>query len=163
MVSQLLAVMFVAGLSAQQAQPPAAPAAPAADPAALSLFPVEKPPSDAELGGLTVYPTADFLTSYDAGRGQRYYLFGCTASYNELIAYYRTLLKDRGTQVYDQPPTHIFEIGRYDENRMAFPPSITIKDYTWGGLGGFLNPKPGASPERYPTVIQIVPPPATTR
>jgi len=40
---------------------------------------------------------------------------------------------------------------------MAFPPSVTIKDYTAGGTGGFLNPKPGQSPERFPTVIQIVP------
>jgi hypothetical protein len=40
---------------------------------------------------------------------------------------------------------------------MAFPPSVTIKDFTWGGSAGFLNPNKGGSPERFPTVIQIVP------
>jgi len=39
---------------------------------------------------------------------------------------------------------------------MAFPPGVTIKDYTWGGLAGYLNPRRGAKPERFPTVIQIV-------
>ena len=42
---------------------------------------------------------------------------------------------------------------------MAFAPSLTIKDYTYGGSTGFPNPKPGATPERFPTVIQIVPAP----
>ena len=143
------------------AQAPAAPAGtvPASQPAPPSLdrlFPEEKAPSEATLG-LPVYPTAVFLTSYDAGRGQRYYLYGATATFNELVAYYRTLLKDRGNQVYDQPPTHIFEVGRYNESTMAFPPSVTLKDYSAGG--GFLNPKPGAQPERFPTIIQVVPAP----
>ena len=160
MLSQLLAMsMILAGLSQQAAQPPPSAASAPAEAVAPALFPTQAPPSDAELGGLTVYPTADFLTSYDAGRGQRYYLFGCTTGYAELVAYYRTLLRTRGTEVYEQPPTYIFEVGRYDESRMAFPPSITLKDYTWGGLEGYLNPKPGASPERYPTIIQVVPPP----
>jgi hypothetical protein len=100
-----------------------------------------------------------FLTSYDAGRGQRYYLYGSATTYAELVAYYRTLLKNKGTAVYDQPATHIFEIGRYNENTMAFPPSVTIKDYTSGGGTGYLNPKPGAQPQRFSTVIQVVPAP----
>ena len=66
--------------------------------------------------GVPIYPNAVFLTSYDAGRGQRYYLYGATGSYVELVAYYRTLLKNKGTQVFDQPLTHIFEVGRYNEN-----------------------------------------------
>ena len=41
----------------------------------------------------------------------------------------------------------------------TFPPSVTIKDYTSGGATGYLNPKPGAQPERFPTIIQIVPAP----
>ena len=100
-----------------------------------------------------------FLTSYDAGRGQRYYLYGATGSYVELVAYYRTLLKNKGTQIFDQPLTHIFEVGRYNESTMAFPPSVTVKDYASGAATGYLNPKPGAQPERFPTVIQIVPAP----
>jgi len=36
---------------------------------------------------------------------------------------------------------------------------VTIKDYTWNGSDGYLNPTPGAT-DRYPTIIQIVPTPA---
>ena len=117
-------------------------------------------PSERVLG-VTIYPGAVFLTSYDAGKGQRFYLYGSSAGFTELVAYYRTLLKQKGTPVFENPPTHIFEVGKYDENAMAFPPSVTIKDYTAGGNGGYLNPKPGQSPERFPTVIQIVPIQAT--
>ena len=40
---------------------------------------------------------------------------------------------------------------------MSFPPSVTIKDYSLDGNGGYLNPRPGATPERFSTIIQIVP------
>ena len=30
-------------------------------------------------------------------------------------------------------------------------------DYTYGGSAGYPNPKQGAKPERFPTIIQIVP------
>ena len=150
------------GLSRAEQTPPASqrpqPARPA--PAAQPLFPEEAAPSE-RLLGVTIYPGAMFLTSYDAGKGQRFYLYGSSAGFTELVAYYRTLLKQKGTPVFENPPTHIFEVGKYDENAMAFPPSVTIKDYTAGGNGGYLNPKPGQSPERFPTVIQIVPIQAT--
>ena len=97
-----------------------------------------------------MYPGAVFLTSYEAGKGQRFYLYGSAAGYTELVAYYRTLLKQRGTAVFESPATHIFEVGKYDENAMAFPPSVTIKDYASGGNGGYLNPKPGPSPRALP-------------
>ena len=42
---------------------------------------------------------------------------------------------------------------------MAFPPGVTVKDWTWGGSQGYPNPKLGAQPARYPTIIMIVPPP----
>jgi hypothetical protein len=137
---------------------PAPPAAPVQPPPLSALFPQEPPPSEGVLG-VPVYPNAVFLTSYDAGRGQRYYLYGATSSYAELVAYYRTLLKNKGTTIFDQPPTHIFEIGKYNENTMAFPPSVTIKDYVAGGGSGYLNPKPGATPARFATIVQIVPAP----
>ena len=44
-----------------------------------------------------------------------------------------------------------FDIGRFREETMAFPPSVTVKDYTWGGSAGYLNPKRGAQPQRFPT------------
>jgi hypothetical protein len=96
--------------------------------------------------------------------GQRYYLFGSTASFAELMAYYRNALRTRGDVVFEEPPVHIFEVGRFREESMVFPPSVTLKDYTWGGMEGWLDPRPGAQPQRYPTVIQIVPvPPADRR
>jgi hypothetical protein len=115
-------------------------------------------PSEAVLG-VSVYPNAQFLTSYDAGRGQRYYLFGVDASFDQVVVFYRNLLKDKGERVFDEPPVHMFDTGRFREDSMAFPPSVTVKDYTWGGMEGYLNPKAGAQPQRFKTVIQIVPAP----
>jgi hypothetical protein len=40
---------------------------------------------------------------------------------------------------------------------MAFPPSVTIKDYESAVSQGYPNPKPGGLPPRFPTIIQIVP------
>lgn len=109
--------------------------------------------------GLPIYPTATFITSYDAGKGQRYYLFGTNATYVEIVAYYRSILKQRGNEVFEEPPVHTFEVGRFREQTMAFPPGITVKDYTWGGLEGYLVPQRGAPGVRYKTIIQVVPPP----
>lgn len=145
---------------APPAQPPAAPppagapAAPVADPAA---------PSAATLG-LPVYPAAEFLASYDAGRAQRYYLFGAAASFADIVTYYRNVLRERGNLVFEEPPTHMFEVGRFRQESMAFPPGVTVKDWTWGGSAGYPNPRLGGEPARFPTVIMVVPaPPETAR
>ena len=45
-------------------------------------------PNEASLG-VPIYPAATFLASYDAGQGQRYYLFGSTAPFADSVAYYR--------------------------------------------------------------------------
>jgi hypothetical protein len=134
--------------------PPAQPPGSAPRPAPADT----KEPTEATLG-LPIYPTAQFIASYDAGRGQRYYIFGTTASFAEMVTYYRTFLKERGDFVFEEPPTHMFEVGRFREEAMAFPPGITIKDYTWGGSKGYPNPKRPAKPERFPTIIMIVPAP----
>lgn len=118
-------------------------------------------PSEAELA-FPVYPSAIYLRSYEAGRGQKYHIFGSTAPFADLVTYYRNILKERGNLVFEVPPTHVFEMGRFREETMAFPPGITIKDYTFSGSAGYPNPTPGATPERFPTLIQIVPPPAGT-
>ena len=108
--------------------------------------------------GVPIYPTAQFITSYDAGKGQRYYLFGTTATFAEIVQYYRNTLKQRGELVFEEPPIHQFDIGRFREETMAFPPSVTVKDYTWGGNSGYLNPKPdataGAVPDDHPDRAQ---------
>ncbi len=136
-------------------------AAPPAQPAAASSGPTEAAPTEAQLG-FPVYPTATFLRSYDAGRGQRYYVFGVGSPFAEMVNYYRSVLKEKGNLVFEVPPTHVFEIGRFREETMAFPPGVTIKDYTFSGSGGYPNPRPGQQPERFPTLIQIVPAPAAT-
>lgn len=112
--------------------------------------------------GVPIFPAAQFIASYDAGRGQRYYIFGSASSFVELVTFYRTMLKQRGEVVYDVPATHSFDVGRYREETMAFPPGVTIKDFTAGGSPGYPNPKPGAQPARFASLIQIVPAPPTT-
>jgi hypothetical protein len=133
------------------ATPPAAPAAPAArvDPAT---------PTEATLG-FPIYPSAQFIASYDAGRAQRYYIFGTTATFNDLVTYYRTQLREKGNLVFQDPPTHMFEIGKFNDETMAFPPGVTIKDWTWAGSPGYPNPKPGGQPARFASIIMIVPAP----
>ncbi len=144
--------------------PPTAPGSPAPAPPAVSpAAGQDGAPSEAALG-ITLYPNSQFLTSYDAGRGQRFYLFGSTASFVELVTYYRTLLKTRGNLIFDIPATHQFDIGRFREETMAFPPSVTIKDFKSDAFAGYPNPKPGGTPEAFPTIIQVVPnPPAPPR
>jgi hypothetical protein len=142
----------------QSAKPPAQ--LPAPPPAATTPAPTpgqpEAAPTDAMLG-VPVYPGAQFLTSYDAGRGQRYYIFGSTAPFVDLVTYYRTALKQKGELVYDVPATHEFDVGKYREETMAFPPGVTIKDFQSSVSEGFPNPKPGGQPARFRSIIQIVP------
>jgi hypothetical protein len=138
--------------TARPAQPPAAPATPPPAPVDPAT------PSEATLG-FPIYPGAQFIASYDAGRGQRYYIFGSTTAFADLVTYYRTVLKDKGNLVFQDPPTHMFEVGKFNNDTMAFPPGVTIKDFTSGGSQGYPNPKPGAQPARFSSVIMIVPAP----
>ncbi len=166
----LATAVSVADASGAQAAPtPARPSQPARPPATrppgpsgieLPSFGEEPAPTEAQLG-VAIYPTAQFLQSYDAGRGQRIYLFGATAPFPDLVSYYRTVLGNKGDLVFERPATHFFEVGRFREGDMAFTPGVTIKDFTAFGSEGFPNPKPGGEPPRFPTVIQIVPPPGT--
>ena len=133
-------------------QPPASPAGPAA----ASQAPAEQPPTEAMLG-VPIFPNAQFIASYNASRGQRYYIFGTAASFVDLVNYYRTTLKQRGELTYEVPATHEFDVGKFDEDRMAFPPGVVIKDFQSDVSPGYPNPKPGGQPARFPTIIQIVP------
>jgi hypothetical protein len=138
----------------------AAPVTPAPSTAGATSTPAQDPatapPTEAMLG-VPIYPGAQFLTSYNAGRGQRYYIFGTAGSFVDLVTYYRTTLKQRGELVYEVPATHEFDVGKYNEDTMAFPPGVTIKDYQSDVSQGYPNPKPGGQPARFPTLIQIVP------
>jgi hypothetical protein len=173
-VTGLVCLVLAASVTAQTPQPfpaprsaPPAPPAPTAPqtprpapatPAPGAAKPAAQPPTAVapDLGGVPLYPGAVYLTSYDAGRGQRFHLYGVTLSYAETVAYYRSTLKVKGDELFESPPTHQFELGRFRDSEMAFPPSVTVKDYTWGGSAGYVNPARGAKPERFPTVIQIV-------
>jgi hypothetical protein len=135
-------------------QEPAKPAAPPATP------PARTPTTQPEVNlGVALYPGSQYLGAFDAGRGQKFYIYGTSASFVAIVAFYRELLKERGDLVFDAPATHVFDIGRFREDTMAFPPSVTIKDFTYGGSAGYPNPKKGATPERFPTIIQIAAPP----
>src|SRR5262249_4950811 len=134
----------VAGAAAAQQQPPVPqpfprpgqPARPAppptqpppstspASPTARTTPAPEAAPTRATLG-VPIYPGAQFLTSYDAGRSQRYYIFGSAASFVDLVTYYRSVLKQKGELVYEVPATHEFDVGKYNEDTMAFPPGVT--------------------------------------
>jgi hypothetical protein len=153
----LLALLLVVAAAPAGAQSPP----PAAQPAARAQAPAtpEQAPTEDALG-VPFYPAMEFLGSFDAGSGQRYYLFGINAAFADVVSWYKTALKQRGELVFEEPLVHQFDIGRFREETMAFPPSVTVKDYTWGGLAGYPNPKPKGAPERFRTVIQIVPIPA---
>jgi hypothetical protein len=172
----LLSTLLVAALLAQQtpvpkpfpgapapprpAQPapqePAKPA-PATTPPPASTPPAAKPAQPDVNLGVTLYPGSQYLGSYDAGRGQKFYIYGTTASFVAIVAFYREILKKGGEVIFDAPATHVFEIGRFREESMAFPPSVTVKDFQSEVAQGYPNPKPGGTPARFPTIIQIVP------
>ena len=133
--------------------PTAAPAPPAAAPKPGAP---ENAPTEPELG-VPIYPGAQFIASYDAGRGQRYYIFGSAAPFVDLVAYYRTALKQKGELVYDFPATHEFDVGKYREETMAFPPGVTIKNFQTDVSEGYPNPKPGGQPPRFKSILQFVP------
>ena len=137
-------------------QPTVQPAPPPATPVVSTPPAAETPPTDQMLG-VPIYPGAQFISSYDAGRGQRFYIFGTAASFVDLVNFYRTVLKQKGDLLFDAPATHQFEVGKFREETMAFPPSVTIKDFQSQVSQGYPNPKPGGQPARFPTIIQIVP------
>jgi hypothetical protein len=170
----LLAVMMAGVWTVGSAQTPVPfprpgdsprPAPPMPSPGSRVLPPqsgtTEKPgePTEQTLG-LPIYPGAQFIASYDAGRGQRYYLFGTNVDFMQIVTFYKSVLKQKGELVYEEPPVHMFDVGRFREESMAFPPGVSVKDYTWAGSAGYLVPKPGGQPVRYKTIIQLVPAPA---
>lgn len=139
--------------AAEVAQPPVQAQVPAT---------VSEPAPNELVLGAPPYPGATFLGSFSAGQGQRYYLFGSSDSYAQVVAFYRQALKSRGSEIYDVPPVWTFDLGRFREDTMAYPPSVVVRDHVWGGRQGYLHAN-GTEAQRYPTVIQIVPPPPGVR
>ena len=111
---------------------------------------------------MPVFPSAEFIASYDAGRGQRYYLFGTNNPFAQIVEYYKTVLKQRGELVYDEPPgPHVRgrPVPRGDD---GVPAGGHGEGLRVGRTLGYLNPKRGAEPARFKTIIQIVPAPGGT-
>ncbi len=149
---------FPGSAPARPADPATVPAPSTAPPATSAPLPeVPPPPPSAQAPqGLPVYPTAEFIDGFDAGSGQRYYLYGTDMPFDDIVAYYRNVLKNGGRELFREPPMRQFDLGRYQENTMAYPPSVVVKDYTWNGGTGYLAVS-GTTEKRFRTIIQIVP------
>ncbi len=119
--------------------------------AAAAAMADREAPTDEELG-VPIFPNSQYITSYDAGRGQVFHLFGSTATFVDLVGYYSVVLDERGRRVYNRPAIHQFETGPFRDREMDYRPSVTVKDY---GSPGFLNTAPGGDPPAFPTIIQI--------
>jgi len=142
--------------ASQPSAPPSSAPPPSTVPAAIPERTAGVPTMPAPQG-LPVYPSAEYIDGFDAGAGQRYYLYGTNTPFDEIVAYYRNALKNGGREIFREPPTRQFDLGRFQENAMAYPPSVVVKDYTWNGSAGFLAVS-GTTEKRYRTIIQIVPP-----
>ncbi len=138
--------------------PPPKPADPAGAPAAPTKAP--QPPAatqvDPNVGSTPVYPGAEYLGAFDAGRSQHYHLYGTNAPYAEIVTYYKNVLKRGGSEISRTPAIHQFELSRFDDETMTFPPSVSVKDYTWNNSPGYLHVA-GTTEKRYRTIIQVVP------
>src|SRR5262249_50814948 len=118
-------------------------------------------PTEAALG-VKLFPDATFLESFDAGRGQRLYLFGTNAAYLDVLTFYKRDLGG-GSELFRQPAMQQFDIPnmKFVKDTMAYPPSVVVKDYSWTGTSGDLKAGyvfvDGVTERRYNTIIQIVP------
>lgn len=145
-----------AGSPAPAPQAPASAAIPQA-PAAPTPEQTPNVPATPLPTTIPVYPSAEFLESYDAGSGQRYYLYGSNLPYTEIVAFYRSALKSGGRELYKVPAMQQFDLGKFQEDTMAYPPSVVVKDYSSANSAGYLFVS-GTTEKRYRTIIQIVPP-----
>jgi hypothetical protein len=113
------------GTVAQPPQTPQQPAQPAPAPAGV--------PNAATLG-VQPYPTAEYIDSFDAGKGQRYYLFGTNAAYAEIVGYYRNLMRNGGRTLLEGPAMQQWDLGKFQEQTMAYPPSVVVKGLCVGRI-----------------------------
>ena len=107
--------------------------------------------------GVPLYPGSQLLETFNASPNQPLYIYGSPAGYANVVEYYKTILKDRGRELFDGP-MHQFDLDRYRRETMTLQPAVTVKDYTWNGREGYVHVT-GRQIVKYPTVIQIVPAP----
>ena len=102
-------------------------------------------------------PGAQFIASYDAGRGQRYYIFGSPASFVDLVAYYRTVLKQKGRAGLRRardPRVRRRQVPRRHDGVSA---GRDDQGLPVGRVAGLSEPEAGRPARAVPDVIQIVP------
>jgi hypothetical protein len=158
-VAVALGVLLAASAAAQP--PPTRPPVPKPFPGAAAppVVGAGDPQLTPELlEGAPVYPAAEFLDSFAAGRGQRLYVYGTNVDYESIVSYYQSVFRTRGRKLFEAPAMQQFDLARFDDDTMLLQPSVVVKDYTWNGSEGYLF-FDGATEKRYKTIIQIVPAP----
>ena len=111
----------------------------------------------ARVSGRTVHR---LLTMPDVASGTT--LFGTPASFVDLVAYYRTMLKQRGDLVCVVPATHQFDVGRLTMTRWRFL-RRDDQGLSVGPVQRLSQPKAGRPAGSFPTIIQIVAVPRSDR
>lgn len=111
---------------------------------------------DARLAGVPIYPGAELLSSFDAGRGQWVFTFGTDMPFSDIVAYYKTQLRSSGAEVFRVPLIQQFDLGPFRSETMAYRPGVVVKDYSTPDSQGFLHVA-GTTEKRFRSVIQIVP------
>jgi len=159
------------GSTTTTSKPPAQPPAAAAttQPAGISSTPIatsnapasasatsSQAPSETLLG-IKIYPNAEYLESFDVGRGQKCYLFGTNMAFTDIVLYYKGQFRgNTGRELFKMPPVQWWDLGNFDDKTMAMQPSVVVKDYSAVDGGGYLFIS-GATQKKYKTLIQVVP------
>jgi len=84
-------------------EPPATPATPGAQSAPAppsGPYGPAKSGCDAAAIGAPVYPGAQYVDSFDAGKGQRFCLFGTDAGYADIVEYYKRTMKGGNREIF---------------------------------------------------------------
>jgi hypothetical protein len=149
-LAHLFAMTFALTPVVAQMPPPAAGTPAQSTPAPAT------PAADPRLAGIPLFPGAQLLASYDAGRGQQQFLYGTNTPYADVVAFYRTQMKSNGRELFRTPPMQQFDLARFQESTMAYQPSVVVKDYGYLDAPGYLHVT-GTTETRYKTIIQIVP------
>jgi hypothetical protein len=125
--------------------------------APLAAAPVQPSsvPTEALLG-VKIYPSAEYLESFDVGRNQRCYLFGTNTPFVDIVQYYKTVNRGSGRELFKVPAMQQWDLDKFDDKTMAVQPTLVVKDYSSGVEGGYLFVN-GMIQKRFKTIIQIVP------
>ncbi len=113
---------------------------------------------DPSLAGVPPYQGAEFLGSFDAGRGQRLFVFGTNDDYAEVVRVYKTLFRKSGVEVSRTPRIQQFDFDRasFDSNTQQRP-SVLVKDYAWPQPTDAYVHVAGTVEKRFRTLIQVIP------